>query len=97
MPAGKLVQKWREPASAVDQAIDRVAMLKKQAEWEETVRLAEQVFPKDWTVRVEQFERESYVQIRFIPAYGRDPIDALKKAIDWYRSQQGTRIVLPGR
>jgi len=77
-------------------SIDKVWAAKKQAEWAEVVRLAEQVFPRDWTVRVEQFEKESFVRIMFIPTYGTDPIDALKKAIAWYREQVShSRIVLP--
>jgi len=93
MPPQKLVQAVREPASAVDAAIDKITAAKRQAEWEDMVKLAESIFPKDWTVRVEQFSQESFVQIRFIAAYGRDPIDALRKAIEWYRGQ--ARLVIP--
>ena len=85
------------PKSALEAAIDSVEMRRLQAEWDETVRLAEAIFPKDWQVRVEQFQNESFVQIRFIPAYGRSPTDALKKAIDWYRASRGSSIILPNR
>lgn len=94
MKVKPLVLPQREPASVVDAATDRVWAAGKQREWEETVRLAEQIFPKDWNVRVEQFSDSAYVQVRIVVAHGRDPIDALKKAIDWYRGQ--ARIVLPG-
>jgi len=91
--AKRLVQPIREPASALDAAVDRVYAAKKEVEWQETVRLAEAIFPKDWRIRVEQFGDRSFVEVRITVADGIDPIAALKQAIEWYRGQ--SKIVIP--
>jgi hypothetical protein len=95
-PAQRLVQPLREPASAVDAAIDKVTAARREQEWQELVRLAEQVFPDTWDVRVQHFSNESYVTVKYQVARGVDPIAALKQAIAWYRQQHAkSRIVLP--
>lgn len=94
MTGKRLVQPVREPASAVDAAVDRVYAAKREQEWQDTVRLAESLFPKDWRIRVEQFRDEAFVEVRITVAHGRDPILALKQAIEWYRGQ--SRLVVPG-
>ena len=85
------------PGKPIEQAIDSIELQKRQAEWVETHRLAEQVFPPEWNVKVVPLLTEAYVVVSFTIAHGRDPIDALKNAITAHRQQTGSRIVLPGR
>lgn len=86
------------PQSAgIEAAVDKVHAAAKQAEFEEVVRLAESIFPTEWNVRIEPFSDAVYVQVRYFVAKGPDPIAALRGAIDWYRNQQQSRIVLPNR
>jgi hypothetical protein len=82
-------------ASSLDAVIDRVEARRKQAEFEATVRLAEQVFPREWNVRVEPYSDGVNVQVRFYVARGPDPNTALRNAIEWYQKQQGSRIIIP--
>lgn len=85
-----------EEPKPVDQAIDRVLEAKMRAEFDELVRLGNQVFPESWAVRVEPAPGGGMqVSVRFIMARGRDPIDALKNAIEAHRQASGSRIVLP--
>lgn len=85
-----------EEPKPIEQAIDRVLEAKMKVEFDELVRLANQVFPDTWAVRVEPAPGGgAQVSVRFIMAHGRDPIDALKKAIEAHRQASGSRIVLP--
>lgn len=81
----------------IEVAIDTIEQRKMQADFGDLVRLAEQVFPKEWNVRVEPFSDGVHVQVRYYIARGPDPITALRKAIDWYREQKQSRIILPNR
>lgn len=84
-------------SSGIEQAVATVESKRLEAEWQDTVKLAEATFPREWNVRVEPFSDGVYVQVRYTVAHGRNAIDALRKAIDWYRQQHSSRIVLPGR
>lgn len=77
----------------VTNAIERVEAARLQQEWESTVRQAEAAFPKDWAIRVEPRGDEIVVQVRINVAHGRNPVEALKRAIDWYRGQ--ARLIIP--
>ena len=81
----------------IDAAIVTIEAKRAQAEWEDTIRLAEQIFPKEWNVRVEPYSDGVHIQVRYYVAHGRTPTEALKRAIEWYRTQRGSQIVLPGR
>ena len=81
----------------IDKAIDTIAQRKLEAEFAETVKLAEQIFPRDWNVRVEPFSDGVHVQVRYYVAHGPNAVIALRRAIDWYRGQGGSRIILPGQ
>lgn len=93
--AGAVPIRQEVKPSSIDDAIATIEQRKMIAEFEEVKRLAEQVFPDEWTVRVDQFSDGVHVQVRYWIAHDRTPAGALRKAIDWYRAQKGSRIVLP--
>lgn len=82
---------------SIEGAVDKVYAAAKQAEFEEVVRLAEQVFPNEWNVRVEPYSDGVHIQVRYFVAHGPDAITALRSAIDWYQNQKQSRIILPTR
>jgi hypothetical protein len=81
--------------TGLEAAIDRAEGARRQAEWEELVRLAESVFPKEWSVRVEPFSDGVHVSVKYVVARGHDPFTALRNAIEWYQKQSGSRIIIP--
>jgi hypothetical protein len=82
---------------SIDDVIDTIEAKRAQAEWEDTLRLAESIFPTEWNVRVEPFSDGVNVQVRYYVARGRTATEALRNAIEWYRGKGGSRIILPGQ
>lgn len=96
---GKLTPIDNTPVApiGIEGAVDKVFAAAKQAEFEEVRRLAEQVFPDEWNVRIEPYSDGVHVQVRYYIARAPDAITALRQAIDWYQQQKGSRIILPQR
>lgn len=82
---------------SIGDVIDSIEQKRAEAEWNDTVKLAETIFPREWNVRVEPYSDGVHVQVRYFIARGRTPTEALRNAIEWYRSKGGSRIILPGQ